>query len=89
MMIYIEIAIALFGITAFGFLAANRIFIGCVFGVIYSLLWMHNALYSMQIGALVILGIQLVIYILGMVTRWPRRPVLVDEHDEHETESIG
>ena len=78
-----QLLIAIFGVLAVVALAANRIFLGCILAAIGQPVWIWVAYTTGQWGAVIVLCIYMIMYLLGIVTRWPRKPPPVkdDEHD--------
>ena len=61
--------------------AANRYLHGCVFILMGLPAWWIAA--EGQWGLRVVVGVMAVVYLLGIIGRWPRRPkkILTDEHE--------
>ena len=79
----VQVPIFLFGILTIAALIANRIFLGCIFGVIAQPFWFFSAYQAEQWGVVVVLAAYFIIYALGIIVRWPRKAP-VKEIDEHE-----
>lgn len=72
--ILIQIPIGVFGMFAIVMFAANRIFLGCILALITSPFWVWSAYQAEQWGVLVLLAAYTLMYLLGIVARWPRKP---------------
>ncbi len=69
----VQIMIALFGLTGLIALAANRIFLGCILALIGESFWIWSSYTTEQWGSVSVLAVYLIVYLLGIVTRWPRK----------------
>ena len=86
--ILIQIPIGVFGILSVVALSTNRIFLGCILASIGYPLWIWSAYQTEQWGAVVVLSIYMLAFLLGAIVRWPRKPP-PKETDEHEWLRMG
>lgn len=69
-------------------LSVNRYVVGMFIGLAGVPAWWFSAAANDQWGLQIVAGVITLIYILGLIGRWPRRAKKVEGPDEHETESI-
>ena len=69
----VQIVIFVFGITGLIALAANRVFLGCILALIGESFWIWSSYEAGQWGSVSVLTLYLIVYMLGIITRWPRK----------------
>ena len=83
--ILLQIHIGLFGVLAIVALGFNRMFLGSILATIGQSVWIWVAYTTGQWGAVVVLCLSTLIYLLAVIARWPRKPPLVKvENDEQD-----
>ena len=69
----VQIVIFVFGITGLIALAANRVFLGCILALIGESFWIWSSYEAGQWGSVSVLTLYFIVYMLGIITRWPRK----------------
>ena len=82
--IVLQIIIGVFGVLSFVALAANRIFIGAILASIGQPVWIWASWSAEHWGAVVVLSLFMVAYLLAVIVRWPRKAPAVVSNDESE-----
>ena len=82
--ILLQIHIGLFGVLAVVALGFSRMFLGSILAVIGQSVWIWVAYTAEQWGAVVVLCLSTLIYLLCIVSRWPHRspPVKVEKDEQ-------